>query len=79
MPASLPLRALYLLYFRGILPLVGRLVSGHGNAYSYLPSSVLQFPAPAELAGRVSAAGFRDVVWRPLSRGIVTLHVGIRA
>lgn len=74
-----PLRALYLLYFRRVLPLVGRLVSGHGSAYSYLPESVLRFPEPPELAERMLAAGFEGVEWERLTMGIAALHVGRRA
>src|SRR3989442_12751726 len=37
------LRAIYLFYFRRILPAIGRLVSNHRDAYTYLPESVLGF------------------------------------
>lgn len=77
-PAWQPFRALYFFYFLRILPLVGRLVSNHGSAYSYLPESVLRFPEPPELARRMEDAGFADVDWRRLSGGIVALHVGVR-
>ncbi|MGH7732974.1 MAG: ubiquinone/menaquinone biosynthesis methyltransferase, partial [Gemmatimonadales bacterium] len=40
-PPFAPIRVLYFFYFRHILPLVGRLISRHANAYSYLPESVL--------------------------------------
>jgi demethylmenaquinone methyltransferase/2-methoxy-6-polyprenyl-1,4-benzoquinol methylase len=73
-----PFRGLYLLYFRHLLPLVGRLVSRHGSAYSYLPESVLRFPEPSELAGRIVAAGFDDVQWDVLTGGIVAIHGGTR-
>jgi demethylmenaquinone methyltransferase/2-methoxy-6-polyprenyl-1,4-benzoquinol methylase len=69
-----PFRALYLAYFLHVLPRVGRLVSKHGSAYSYLPESVLRFPEPAELERRMEAAGFRDVLWRRRTGGIVALH-----
>jgi demethylmenaquinone methyltransferase / 2-methoxy-6-polyprenyl-1,4-benzoquinol methylase len=78
-PGWQPFRALYLFYFLRLLPLVGRLVSKHASAYSYLPESVLQFPEPPELARRMEAAGFRDVAWRTLSGGIAALHWGERA
>jgi demethylmenaquinone methyltransferase/2-methoxy-6-polyprenyl-1,4-benzoquinol methylase len=71
-----PFRALYLLYFRRILPLVGRLVSRHGSAYNYLPESVLRFPAPAELARRMERAGFSRVQWDVMTGGIVAAHYG---
>lgn len=75
-PQWQPFRALYLAYFRRILPLIGRLVSRHGSAYTYLPESVLQFPEPAELAHRMERAGFADVEWDVMTGGIVAAHRG---
>jgi demethylmenaquinone methyltransferase/2-methoxy-6-polyprenyl-1,4-benzoquinol methylase len=69
-----PFRALYLWYFRRILPLVGRLISRHDSAYSYLPESVLRFPEPPALARRMAAAGFDDVRWDVMTGGIVAVH-----
>ena len=73
-----PFRGLYLFYFRRVLPLVGRMISRHGSAYSYLPESVLQFPEPAELARKMEAAGFADVAWDVMTGGIVAAHRGTR-
>lgn len=78
-PQHQPLRAAYLLYFRRILPLVGRLVSGHDEAYAYLPESVLAFPEPAALAERMENAGFRSIRWDLLTGGIAAIHVGLRS
>jgi demethylmenaquinone methyltransferase / 2-methoxy-6-polyprenyl-1,4-benzoquinol methylase len=75
-PQWQPFRALYLAYFRRILPLIGRLVSRHGSAYTYLPESVLQFPEPAELAHRMERAGFGNVEWDVMTGGIVAAHRG---
>jgi demethylmenaquinone methyltransferase/2-methoxy-6-polyprenyl-1,4-benzoquinol methylase len=61
-----------------VLPRVGRLVSGHRTAYSYLPKSVATFPVEEELAARMTRAGFRDVAWRSLTLGIAAIHVGTR-
>jgi demethylmenaquinone methyltransferase/2-methoxy-6-polyprenyl-1,4-benzoquinol methylase len=74
-----PFRGLYLLYFLRVLPLVGRLVSRHGSAYTYLPESVLRFPEPVELGRRMEAAGFRDVGWERVTGGVVAIHWGERA
>ena len=68
------LRSLYLWYFRRLLPLVGRFVSGHGAAYSYLPASVGTFPPPADFMKILSQAGFDDVRAVPLTFGIVYLY-----
>ena len=78
-PQWQPFRAIYLAYFRRVLPAVGKLISKHGSAYSYLPASVLEFPAPSELAQVMIAAGLRDVKWETRSGGIVAIHHGIKA
>jgi demethylmenaquinone methyltransferase/2-methoxy-6-polyprenyl-1,4-benzoquinol methylase len=75
-PRSSIVRALYHLYFHHVLPVVGRLVSGHPTAYTYLPRSVASFPVEEELARRLTGAGFAAVRWRPLTLGIAAIHVG---
>ena len=72
------LRGLYLFYFRRVLPLLGKAVSRHPWAYSYLPASVREFPDPPHLAGMMEKAGFREATWDLLSGGIAALHVGVR-
>jgi demethylmenaquinone methyltransferase/2-methoxy-6-polyprenyl-1,4-benzoquinol methylase len=71
-------RILYHLYFHRVLPVVGRVVSGHRSAYRYLPESVAHFPAEVELAVRMRRAGFVDVQWRSLSFGVAAVHVGTK-
>ena len=63
-------------YFHHILPRIGAVISGDRKAYQYLPDSVRQFPAQAELAEWLLAAGFVDVSYKNLSGGIAALHWG---
>jgi demethylmenaquinone methyltransferase/2-methoxy-6-polyprenyl-1,4-benzoquinol methylase len=77
-PRRQPMRALYFLYFRHLLPTIGRLVSRHSSAYQYLAESVLSFPEPEVLATRLRAHGFIDVSYSPLLGGICAIHVGTR-
>jgi demethylmenaquinone methyltransferase / 2-methoxy-6-polyprenyl-1,4-benzoquinol methylase len=77
-PRAAPVRAAYHAYFHHVLPVVGRLVSGHPTAYGYLPRSVASFPVAEELARRMEVAGFLAVRWRPLTFGIAAIHVGVR-
>ena len=72
-------RAVYNWYFQQVLPRLGRLVSHHNSAYSYLPASVAQFPRPADFAAMISSHGFTAVRAVPLSFGIVYLYVATRA
>ena len=71
-------KTLYLWYFRYLLPLVGRFVSRHQSAYSYLPASVGAFPPPAEFARTIERHGFVSVQAVPLTFGIVYLYVATR-
>lgn len=73
-PNSRSVRSLYLTYFRWVLPLIGRLVSRHQTAYSYLRDSVLRFPSSDWLAERVATAGFQDVTFDSLSLGIAAIY-----
>ncbi len=72
-------RACYLWYFKYVLPVIGRAVSGHNAAYSYLPASVGTFPPPVEFAEILSRAGFSDVTANSLTFGIVYLYTARRA
>jgi demethylmenaquinone methyltransferase / 2-methoxy-6-polyprenyl-1,4-benzoquinol methylase len=71
-------RSLYLWYFKYVLPLIGRSLSGHNAAYSYLPASVGAFPPPAEFMQVLARAGFSDVRANPLTFGIVYLYTATR-
>ena len=75
-PRNPVMRVFYHFYFHRVLPFIGGIVSGHRNAYRYLPESVARFPAEEELAARMGAAGFVDVGWTSLSFGIAAIHVG---
>jgi demethylmenaquinone methyltransferase/2-methoxy-6-polyprenyl-1,4-benzoquinol methylase len=77
-PTGRFLRAAYLLYFRRLLPAIGRMISARGSAYSYLPSSVLEFPQRRAFLDRMGAAGFGELAWTDLSGGIVCLYRGVR-
>lgn len=77
-PRFAPFRAAYLFYFRRLLPLIGRAVSKHTDAYTYLPESVLAFPGPDALAARLARGGFRDVGYDLLTGGICAIHHGTR-
>jgi len=72
------IRTLYAWYFRFVLPMVGRLVSRHRSAYSYLPASVGTFPPPAEFADLIRRTNFTDVRPVSLTFGIVYLYVATR-
>ena len=57
LPPNPRLRRLYQFYFRRVLPWIGRMISKHTTAYTWLPESTQAFPGPAELARRMEDAG----------------------
>jgi demethylmenaquinone methyltransferase/2-methoxy-6-polyprenyl-1,4-benzoquinol methylase len=69
---------IYKLYFKGVLPRVGNLISRTPGAYSYLPASVERFPQPPEMLSQMEKAGFSQVSWTPYTWGIAGLYRGIR-
>jgi len=71
LPRSNVLRRLYLWYFRRVLPQIGRLISRHPSAYTYLPESVEAFPSPETFCDELRAAGFGTAHAVPLTFGIV--------
>jgi demethylmenaquinone methyltransferase / 2-methoxy-6-polyprenyl-1,4-benzoquinol methylase len=78
LPPQPLLRRVYQFYFRRVMPWIGRRISRHATAYTWLPASTVAFPEPAELARRLEAQGFRDVSYRLLMGGVSALHVGTR-
>jgi demethylmenaquinone methyltransferase / 2-methoxy-6-polyprenyl-1,4-benzoquinol methylase len=71
--------ALYNLYFRRVLPVVGGWVSGVRAAYEYLPASVERFPRPPRMLGLMQEAGFKDCAWDGYLLRAAGLYRGTKA
>ncbi|MDR2423323.1 MAG: bifunctional demethylmenaquinone methyltransferase/2-methoxy-6-polyprenyl-1,4-benzoquinol methylase UbiE [Prevotellaceae bacterium] len=67
---------IYKFYFFCILPVAGKIVSGNGAAYKYLPASVEQFPQYEQMTALLSAAGFSKTQYKPLTFGIAAIYSG---
>ena len=74
MPERFPIKQLYALYFKHLLPAIGKAVSKDGNAYSYLPMSVERFPKPKYFLRMLAEKGLENGMAKPLSFGIATLY-----
>ncbi len=77
-PKQFPVKQFYSFYFRYILPTMGKLVSKHSRAYTYLPESVKAFPEGAIFCENLTQCGFKDAQARPLSFGITTLYTATK-
>ena len=74
-PAVTPLlQPLYDLYSFHVVPLLGQIVAGDREAYTYLVESIRGFPRQSELAEMIAGAGLEQVRFRNLTGGIAALH-----
>ena len=75
-PINQPIRALYKVYARWILPRIGRIFSGVKGPYKYLPDSIEIFPSGQNFLRRLEKCGFEQTRAEPLTFGIVSLYTG---
>jgi demethylmenaquinone methyltransferase/2-methoxy-6-polyprenyl-1,4-benzoquinol methylase len=68
----------YALYFRRVLPAIGRMICGKDGPYNYLPTSVGAFPPPGEMLEMLRQAGYVDCAWLPYTFGIAGLYTATR-
>lgn len=78
MPERFPIKQLYRLYFKHLLPRIGKWVSKDEHAYSYLPQSVERFPKPHVFLRMLNEKGMVNGTAKPLSFGIATLYTSIK-
>lgn len=76
LPSNSFIKMIYLFYFRKILPFIGNLFSGHGDAYDYLNKTVEDFPYGKQFVNLMEKANFHNITATPLTFGIATLYVG---
>ena len=77
-PQNQFLKTAYEWYFNLILPKIGNIISGHSNAYSYLPESVANFPSQKKFIKWIEKIGFKKVSFSELTFGIVSIHRGYK-
>jgi demethylmenaquinone methyltransferase/2-methoxy-6-polyprenyl-1,4-benzoquinol methylase len=69
----------YAVYFRRVLPAIGRLICGRNGPYNYLPTSVGNFPPPAQMLALMQSTGFSESAWQPYTFGIAGLYTATRS
>lgn len=73
-PQNVIVRWFYNLYFKNVLPLVGKRVSGNAEAYRYLQKTVEKFPMPDEFMEMLKSCGYVDVKHKALSLGLCRIY-----
>ena len=77
-PTSPIVKPFYKVYTRGLIPLVGRMVSKDSRAYSYLPESIAAVPQGEAMLKLMSDAGFADASYKCLTLGVCTIYTAVR-
>ena len=78
-PRRFPIKQVFGLYFKHIMPTVGKWVSKDPAAYTYLPESVDAFPEGNDFLDQMTLAGYTDVKAQRLTGGIATIYTGRKA
>jgi demethylmenaquinone methyltransferase / 2-methoxy-6-polyprenyl-1,4-benzoquinol methylase len=73
-PGSFPMKQLYAVYSRYVIPLTGRLISGNNKAYTYLPESVAAFPSGKKFLDILDKLGMNNSRQVSLSGGIASIY-----
>lgn len=77
-PTAIGIRQLYILYFRYIMPLIGKIFAKSYNEYSWLQESASTFPGMKELASMFQQAGLEKIQVKPFTFGVAAMHLGYK-
>lgn len=77
-PDRFPFKQFYGLYFRFVVPIVGRMVSKDKAAYDYLPESVHAFPRGKAFIEILDRIGYKNTACKPLTFGISSIYTGTK-
>lgn len=72
------LRPLLWPWFRLAVPMLGGLLSGDFDAYTYLPDSLRTYPDAERLCAMLRAAGFAGATFRRVGLGAVAIHSAVK-
>lgn len=78
-PRCALVRWVYRLYSHYILPAIGRMVSKHATAYTYLPDSIDKFASPEEFTTLLGEVGFDHIERKSQSFGIAHIYIAHKA
>ncbi len=74
-PTIFPIKQIFNIYFKYILPVIGKLTSKDPKAYKYLYESVQVFPDYEDFTSILKKIGFKETSYKPLNFGICTIYL----
>ena len=73
-PVSFPMKQLFYIYKKVVMPVLGKLFSKDNTAYSYLPETMDAVPQAERMQSIIQQAGFHDVNFKRLAFGMCILY-----
>lgn len=77
-PVAFPMKQLFPIYAKTVMPLVGRIISNDLKAYSYLPATIAAFPQPENVRELMLRTGFARVSFRRFTGGLSTMYLALK-
>lgn len=77
-PRNRIIRAIYNFYFFKLMPIIGGLISGSREAYTYLPESVYKFPQGQLFLDELREVGFTKCKTKRVTFGIASIYYGLK-
>lgn len=77
-PTKFPMKQLFPVYAKYVMPTLGRLFSKDAKAYRYLPESIAAFPQGEVMQGILEKVGFSKVEFRRYTGGICTFYLATK-
>ena len=77
-PVKFPMKQLFPIYAKYIMPALARIFSKDTKAYRYLPDSIAAFPQGEVMKKALENAGFASVEYRFFSGGICTFYLATK-
>ena len=77
-PEYFPMKQMYKIYSKIVIPVVGRSVSKESRAYSYLPESIKHVPQGKEMCKIMSDSGFTKTSYKTFTFGVCTMYTAIK-
>lgn len=77
-PDRFPMKQLFGIYSKVVIPLIGKCISKDNSAYTYLPQSIRAFPQGEVMQEVIRKAGFSEVRFKRLTFGTCTLYTATK-
>ena len=74
-PQKFPMKQLFSIYAKVVMPTIGKIISKDHSAYTYLPATMAAFPQGEIMQSILKKAGFSTVRFKRFTFGICTMYL----